>query len=140
MIPTIDLANTSRREVAAVLSERCTDVGFLYLTGHSVPLSLLEDVLAQSRALFGLPLHRRAALSDRVLNRGYTRLGEETLDPANQTRGDTKEGFYIGDEVSGERAGSCGGRTSGRTPTSCRSSDPSWNGTARRPTGSAGSW
>ncbi len=37
---------------------------------------------------------------DPVLNRGYTRMGEETLDPQNQpTRGDTKEGYYIGRDV-----------------------------------------
>lgn len=29
-------------------------------------------------------------------NRGYTPFAEETLDPDNQTRGDTKEGFYFG--------------------------------------------
>jgi hypothetical protein len=29
-------------------------------------------------------------------NRGYTPFAEETLDPANQSRGDTKEGFYFG--------------------------------------------
>ena len=28
--------------------------------------------------------------------RGYTRMGEETLDPAVQTQGDTKEGYYLG--------------------------------------------
>ena len=35
-------------------------------------------------------------------NRGWTPLGEETLDPARQTCGDTKEGYYIGrDDQSG---------------------------------------
>ena len=104
MIPTVDLAKTTRREVAAILTECCTDVGFLYLTGHSIPRSLLDDVLAQSKCLFDLPLHRKTALSDPVLTRGFTRLGEETLDPANQTKGDTKEGYYIGDDISGESA------------------------------------
>jgi isopenicillin N synthase-like dioxygenase len=32
-------------------------------------------------------------------NRGWNPLGEETLDPEHQTRGDTKEGYYIGREV-----------------------------------------
>jgi hypothetical protein len=32
-------------------------------------------------------------------NRGWTPLGEETLDPARQTCGDTKEGYYIGRDV-----------------------------------------
>ena len=32
-------------------------------------------------------------------NRGWTPLGEETLDPARQTCGDTKEGYYIGRDI-----------------------------------------
>jgi isopenicillin N synthase-like dioxygenase len=31
--------------------------------------------------------------------RGYTPMAEETLDPANQSEGDTKEGLYFGREV-----------------------------------------
>ena len=35
-----------------------------------------------------------------TLLRGWTPLSEETLDVANQTEGDTKEGLYFGREVS----------------------------------------
>ena len=31
--------------------------------------------------------------------RGYTGMADESLDRANQTQGDTKEGLYIGREV-----------------------------------------
>ena len=41
---------------------------------------------------------------DPEMNRGYTCLGEETLDPLTQKRGDTKEGFYIGRDVPLEKA------------------------------------
>lgn len=34
-----------------------------------------------------------------LLSRGWTPLSEETLDTANQTEGDTKEGLYFGREV-----------------------------------------
>ena len=37
-------------------------------------------------------------------NRGWNPLGEETLDPAHQSRGDTKEGYYIGREVPADSA------------------------------------
>lgn len=51
-----------------------------------------------SRHLFSLPLEHKLALRDPILNRGYTPLGEETLDPVHQSKGDTKEGYYIGAE------------------------------------------
>ena len=53
----------------------------------------------QSKQLFALPLDEKEALIDSILQRGYTQFEEETLDPANQSKGDTKEGYYIGDEI-----------------------------------------
>ena len=38
--------------------------------------------------------------ASRTLLRGWTPLSEETLDVANQSEGDTKEGLYFGREVS----------------------------------------
>ena len=35
----------------------------------------------------------------RIWDRGYTPMAEETLDAANQSEGDTKEGMYFGREV-----------------------------------------
>jgi len=83
-----------------LLRAACRDVGFFYLEGHGVSSSLLSDVLDQSERLFRLPREEKERLSDRVMSRGYTAMGEETLDPAVQTRGDTKEGYYVGPEVS----------------------------------------
>ncbi|KAI8476259.1 MAG: hypothetical protein J3K34DRAFT_272372 [Monoraphidium minutum] len=53
----------------------------------------------QIRALFALPLSDKMALLQDENNRGYTPFMEETLDPASQTQGDTKEGFYFGRQV-----------------------------------------
>jgi isopenicillin N synthase-like dioxygenase len=36
---------------------------------------------------------------DALLAAGYTEFGEETLSPATQSQGDTKEGLYFGREV-----------------------------------------
>lgn len=98
MIPTISL-NASQEEIVSSLRDACINVGFFYLEDHSTPQNLLDDMFAQSGQLFSLPMDQKLELSDSLLTRGYTRFGEETLDPMNQKRGDTKEGFYIGDEV-----------------------------------------
>ncbi|KAG6572706.1 gibberellin 2-beta-dioxygenase [Phytophthora cinnamomi] len=47
------------------------------------------------RAFFGQPLAGKRKVLANESMRGYTPLHEETLDPAVQTRGDTKEGYYI---------------------------------------------
>ena len=98
-IPTISLNCASQKEIASSLREACINAGFFYLKDHSIPQSLLDDVFTQSKQLFSLPMEHKLEISDSVLTRGYTRFEEETLDPMNQVRGDTKEGFYIGDEV-----------------------------------------
>lgn len=56
------------------------------------------------QAFFSLPLDEKEKVSVRhnKINRGYTAFEEETLDPTRQTRGDTKEGFYLGREVAME--------------------------------------
>lgn len=46
---------------------------------------------------------KQALLAD-ANNRGYTPFAEETLDPGNQSRGDTKEGFYFGRCAGQQRA------------------------------------
>jgi isopenicillin N synthase-like dioxygenase len=94
-IPTIDLAESSHNHAAVVEAVRqaCLHVGFFYLTGHGIDCG--PAVLEQSKLLFALPEVEKRALSDATLSRGYTAWREETLDPAVQTMGDTKEGFYI---------------------------------------------
>ncbi|KAL7468957.1 hypothetical protein ACHAXS_009202 [Conticribra weissflogii] len=100
-IPTIHLDGSSKEaEIVNNLRDACTHVGFFYLEGHSIHQSLLDEVLAKSQVLFALPMDQKISLSDSNLQRGYTRSEEETLDPINQrSRGDTKEGYYIGSEV-----------------------------------------
>lgn len=99
VVPTISLAS-SQESISAALSAACTKVGFFYLVGHGISQHLMDEVIQQSQTLFALPVEQKKLLSDQILNRGYTAFEEETLDPANQpTRGDTKEGYYIGDEA-----------------------------------------
>lgn len=49
--------------------------------------------------MFALSQTEKESLSDKTMSRGYTSMQEETLDPAVQTEGDTKEGYYIGRDI-----------------------------------------
>ncbi|CAM9195486.1 unnamed protein product, partial [Discosporangium mesarthrocarpum] len=82
-----------------VLVKACRDFGFFYLVNHGVTEELMKAVFDQSKAFFSLPLEdKRLVLADKN-NRGFTPMYEEILDPANQSVGDTKEGYYIRREV-----------------------------------------
>ncbi|EIE25730.1 oxygenase-like protein [Coccomyxa subellipsoidea C-169] len=85
--------------LAAQLRKACIDTGFFYVFNHGVAQDLIEQIFEENRKFFALPeAARREILVDKN-NRGWTPLSEETLDRANQTEGDTKEGLYFGREV-----------------------------------------
>ncbi|CUU56325.1 Isopenicillin N synthase [Parafrankia irregularis] len=102
-LPLLDLRRYTAPEHPAdragfvlALRAACRVPGFFQLTGHGVPTSLTDRVLAVSRDFFRLP----TATKLRIENvhsphfRGYTRLGQEI------TRGnpDLREQIDIGDE------------------------------------------
>ncbi|ETW06478.1 hypothetical protein, variant [Aphanomyces invadans] len=91
-IPVVHCYGTN---AAAELRKACTEVGFFYLADHRIPQSLLDSLYAEMRTFFSKPESvKRQVLADENM-RGYTPMNEETLDPAVQTQGDTKEGYYI---------------------------------------------
>jgi isopenicillin N synthase-like dioxygenase len=93
--------NTVTESDIRVVRDACTGPGFFYLEDHGIDERLLEQVLQQSQRLFALSEVSKRAISDPILSRGYTAMEEEKLDPMKQfKRGDTKEGFYIGREIS----------------------------------------
>lgn len=99
-IPIIELNSPNRKETAVKLREACIETGFFYLDDHSIPTSFVDEVFAQSKALFDLPLSEKIKLSDKATNRGYTAFEEQKLDVSTQIRrGDTKEGYYIGKHI-----------------------------------------
>ena len=83
-------------------AQACEEVGFFYLVNHGIEESLIADVFAQSKKFFELPLEEKLTVELDNNNRGYTAFEGESLDPANQSRGDTKEGYYIGAEISSD--------------------------------------
>jgi isopenicillin N synthase-like dioxygenase len=70
-------------------------------TNDTVTIShkLIENVFEQSKQFFNLSTKIKTKFVDSELNRGYTSMGEETLDPTNQSTGDTKEGYYISNDI-----------------------------------------
>mmetsp|Transcript_15324 Transcript_15324/g.18652 ORF Transcript_15324/g.18652 Transcript_15324/m.18652 type:complete len:344 (-) Transcript_15324:124-1155(-) len=105
-VPRIRLSNISdddhNSEIVKSLYRACSTVGFFYLEVDPSDISpdFVSKVFEQSRAFFNLPEHMKRKVSDPVLNRGYTAMFEETLDPKHQSIGDTKEGYYIADDFS----------------------------------------
>ena len=73
-------------------------VGFFYLVGHGVPEQDFDTLYADMTRFFALDSSVKSKVHTvtNPHNRGWTPLGEETLDPERQTCGDTKEGHYIG--------------------------------------------
>lgn len=93
-IPTIRLNDEDHAATVQAVRKACLEFGFFYIAGHGIETAT-ATVLQQSKLLFDLPVTEKKAVSDATLSRGYTAMREETLDPPNQTTGDTKEGFYI---------------------------------------------
>ena len=85
-------------ERSELLLAACREHGFFYLTNHGVEETLVKEVFRQSQLFFSQSLEEKNSVLADSNGRGYTRMGEETLDPKNQKTGDTKEGYYIGRE------------------------------------------
>lgn len=100
-LPVIDIAAAAADEAAAAAAVRaaCVGPGFFYVTNHGAE-PLRGALFERTATLFDAPLAAKLAMrAAPPLFRGYTPLQEETLDPASQTEGDTKEGFYFGRDV-----------------------------------------
>eukprot|EP00270_Netrium_digitus_P005549 TRINITY_DN1739_c0_g1_i3.p1 TRINITY_DN1739_c0_g1~~TRINITY_DN1739_c0_g1_i3.p1 ORF type:complete len:346 (+),score=92.87 TRINITY_DN1739_c0_g1_i3:87-1124(+) len=95
----IDLS-LGKEETARALRQACEEVGFFYLINHGLDLQLQEKVFEQCRLFFSLPLEEKVKSLQDKNNRGYTGFEEDILNPGGQSKGDTKEGYYIGQEIS----------------------------------------
>ncbi|MDA7419037.1 isopenicillin N synthase family oxygenase [Xenophilus arseniciresistens] len=100
-IPVIDVSALAsdqaadRRAVASRIGAACRDIGFFAITGHGVPLELVQGTFTASQAFFAQPLADKQALAYASLshNRGYVGTGVEALD---EHRGaDQKEAFNL---------------------------------------------
>jgi len=87
-------------ELGRKVGEACSEYGFFYINDHGIDAEFIEEVFEYSKLFFNLPQIEKDRISTSTNRhyRGYTRIGEETLDPTVQKMGDTKEGFYISRE------------------------------------------
>jgi isopenicillin N synthase-like dioxygenase len=105
-VPIIDVApfrhgdQAARRGVARAVDAACRSIGFLVITGHGVPAALIEQVDAQSRAFFDLPLAAKMAVQRPApdVTRGYIALEGEAVARSRgaATPGDLNESLMIG--------------------------------------------
>jgi isopenicillin N synthase-like dioxygenase len=85
-------------QAAAEIGAACRDVGFFYLTGHSLPPTLSKAVFDEAARFFAQPeAQKRAVLYAVSSNRGYVPMKGEALDPGRPS--DLKEAFNIGLEL-----------------------------------------
>ena len=80
--------------VAQEVQEALTTVGFFVLTGHDVPLPLIERTFAEARRFHALPMDKKLALKLNEHNNGYMVMGRyavRTSQLNNNDQGDLNE-------------------------------------------------
>ncbi|CAI5715025.1 unnamed protein product [Peronospora destructor] len=91
-IPEVDFSSTNAAEQLRIA---CTQLGFCYVLNHGIsddrPDSSVQGDAEFPCAFFSQPIEEKQKVLANKYMRGYTLMNEETLDPAVQTRGDTKE-------------------------------------------------
>lgn len=103
-IPVIDIADylTGRpgafQATARQVHDALTTVGFFVLTGHDVPLPLIERTFAEARRFHAMPMAKKLALKLNEHNNGYMVMGRyavRTSDLNNNDKGDLNEAFFV---------------------------------------------
>ncbi|MGM0724551.1 UNVERIFIED_ORG: isopenicillin N synthase-like dioxygenase [Dietzia maris] len=79
MLPIIDVSELDTAPGLVKLREVTHEVGFFYLTGHSVPVDLIDDIRAVARRFFALSDESKRAISmiESPHFRGYNSVGGE---------------------------------------------------------------
>ena len=91
--PVIDLS-LPRSQLTPLLDSACLTTGFFYLTQHGVSAALLSRIFDCSHRFFDLPASVKLHYLANRYNRGFTPVGDETLQEDLRGRADSKEGFY----------------------------------------------
>lgn len=107
-IPLIDVAPllardpAGERAVAEQMGAACRGIGFFYVTGHGIAPAEMQAVFDKAAEFFrrGGDFKTRSAFAGTGSNRGYIKLGGESLDPTKPP--DVKEAFNIGLELAAD--------------------------------------
>ena len=100
-IPVIDLAAfrdgnaVTRQTVVKQIYQACHEIGFMYLQNPGISKDLIQQIFAQSKSFFNLPLavKQQLAWSNESSNTGYVGIERERLNPNKP--GDLKEAFNV---------------------------------------------
>jgi isopenicillin N synthase-like dioxygenase len=99
-LPIVDITLLSsenfseRQQVAEQLGKAAQDVGFLYVTGHGIPVATIEKLIAKTREYFSQPFDRKMEdyIGNSVNHSGYVPEGEEQFSSATK---DNKEAYDV---------------------------------------------
>ncbi|GAA3224621.1 isopenicillin N synthase family dioxygenase [Actinocorallia longicatena] len=105
-VPVVDISSYVRGEpsaaTAAAFDAACSEIGFVQITGHGIPLPVLEALGGALDSFFGLPLDvKKGYTAPPRINRGYTAPKSESLslslgvEPAGRMN-DFFEAFNVG--------------------------------------------
>ena len=103
-IPVIDLADyfgggdAARQAMARQVRGALTEVGFMVITGHDVPQTLIDRTFDQAKRVHSLPMERKLALRLNNHNNGYmamNRYAVWTSDVNRNDKPDLNEAFFI---------------------------------------------
>jgi isopenicillin N synthase-like dioxygenase len=84
--------------VARQLRQALTTVGFFVLTGHDVPLALIDDTFAQAGRFHKLPMTKKLTLKLNEHVNGYMAMGRYavfTSEVNDNDKGDLNEAFFV---------------------------------------------
>lgn len=104
-IPLVDLSTfvngdeAARQAFVDKLGKAFHEIGFVGVTGHGVPQSLIDDFYASAKAFFALPVSTKKdyEIAGMAGQRGYTSFGKEHAKQSEVA--DLKEFWQIGQEV-----------------------------------------
>jgi len=104
MIPIVDLTDYLAGKPGALVrtAEEIRDafsrIGFFVITGHDVPLRLIEQTFAEAKRLHDLPMTDKVAMKLNEHNNGYMAMGRYavwTSDVNDNDKPDLNEAFFI---------------------------------------------
>jgi isopenicillin N synthase-like dioxygenase len=96
LVPIVDLR--SHPTVAAeALHRAATEVGFFYVIGHDIPVTVIEAAYAASQAFFALPAAAKRSVQVDRRHRGFIEVGEAKMHEG--AKPDLKESFIFGLEL-----------------------------------------
>ncbi|MDE1173284.1 MAG: 2-oxoglutarate and iron-dependent oxygenase domain-containing protein [Parvibaculaceae bacterium] len=106
-IPLVDISalygtdEAAKLATAREMAKAASEVGFLYVTGHKLAPELIEQLEAQARLFYALPLETRLKyyIGQSRAHRGYVPTGEEGGYDDPSAKPDLKEAFDISIEL-----------------------------------------